>query len=252
MDGRLLLTSVSLAESVFIGIGMLLWLGTVFGFYNYVQLSRISIKRPSEVSEEETVGMWVTVHEDTDLVRTPFSSKEVALVYWEISDIDSVPDDTGPISVANGIRHGGSLIVESEGYRFPVELPSEMSSMHIQDTTELEGVETVEPTGTPPPHIEEFERRHNVDEPNHVGKDIEKRSYNEAAFNVGDEVLVYGKAEPRGGNLASDSQFKITPSGPKFRIMREGRERTRKKRLVASAVTFVLGCVFVGVGVFLL
>jgi hypothetical protein len=242
--------AVGLVEAFFILLGLAFWFGTVFGLYNYVQLARYPVTSPQAVTEGDTVSIWGTVTDDSDLVRAPFSRDPVAAVYWDITDHEAVPDGSGSFRpVASGVAHGESLVLEHDGGTFPVELPAEMGSVAFQDTP-METVETVAAEGDPLPHIEVFEAERDIDGPSYLSTEISSRSYREGRLDVGDEVLVSGAVRPGGGEVVPGSRFTLSGVDARFRIMTESRKTIKRKRLLASAATFVLGCLWIGVGVF--
>jgi len=242
--------AVGLVEGFFVFLGAAFWCGSVFGIYNYVQLSRYPVTSPPEVTDGDTVSMWGTVTDDSDLVRAPFSADPVAAVYWQITDQEAVPDSSANFRpVASGVAHGESLVLEHDGYTFPVGLPEEIGSEAFQDTP-IEAVETVDVEEEPPAHIDTFEEEHEIDDPSYLSTEIESRSYQEGTLGVGDEVLISGKVTARGNDAVSPSRFTLSGVNARFRIMTESRETTKRKRLIASAATFVLGCLWVGIGVF--
>lgn len=233
------------AAGLFGLIGGALLLGSLFGAYNYVQLSRMPLVRPSEAGAGDTVAMELTVAESTPTVEAPFSREPAAIAYWQVEEYDYDPDGSSWTLVDSGIEHADVLHTRHGAAEVTVDLPAEMDG---RDIPESGGRTTVETAEEPSAHVRQFERD-NVDP---LLGDDGRRRYSEDRFTVGETLTVYGRVEATDGGSVAGDRFKLTPDGPRFAITREQPSQTKRKRLLGTVAALAFGAVFVGVAVALL
>jgi len=233
-------------------LAFLCWTGTAYGIYNYAQLRHMPIRTPQEVSTGDTVGIEGTISDESTSVTAPLSRESAVIVVWQISRYQFDSDSSNWELVVSDIHHSDSLTLTHDTYEILVELPHDMSGTHIADAHEYSVVATAaDASDDIPSHIERFEEK--IGEPNTsglLGDDGEKRRYSEKRFEPGDTVTVYGNVQPTSGDVITGGNFKLTPPTEfdgTFLILQEERQKTLRKRLVGSAITFVIGSVFVAI-----
>lgn len=230
-----------------VSLGALCYAGAAFGVYNYVQLTAMPLREPSDVTAGEDAALRVELTEGSPTVRAPFSGAAVPIAYWRIRRRD-VGEDGGSIPVAEDLWHADRLEATADGYEITVHLPDELSSWDLREQPDFETVAEVDPDTDPPERIAAFEDAADLSDGVSLTGHRRTRWYLEDRYEPGDTVTVYGRVSPTSGDVVSGGEFEVTAADTDFRIMREAPSGTKRKRLLAAAAMAVLGTVFLAVG----